>query len=755
MTSRFLSLSLTLAGLLGVVSILAGFLAPSLPSSDPQAGPRALLPEQSTPSASQRIVLEKGWNLVSSHIAPNDPSLEAIFASIAPAIERVEDEEGRVYEPGRSVNEIGYWNAHEGYLVYASSAQTLRLEGTALDPTETISLEQGWNLIPYVPLVAIPAEQALSSIREALVAAKDVKGRVYYPEQNTNQIGDLEPGRSYKVYVTQAIDLTYPVVSDETYYAGECLTQPDAHKLSEYGTLVPGADVTTERRIENARVLNTAIAQVPSGGTLCLPGGDYYLHPDSLYRGTANIWIKRDSITIWGAGRNDDGNGTGLHTRSEYSVIDGKVVRGHGLKIVGTPWNSDVPPRQHITIRDLELDGGAGYTGNFGWPADPETGDGWDISHKGILPSDGNKVDNVTLERIWLHSYRGEMIYVPGFSMGRITINDIISEDTNASTYNVLAKEAIVTNSEFGKSRMWIEIGVKRASRSSIFQKNTFHDAEISGAIVLTQGDGSQQSHVFEDNRFEDCNFNSDKRSGAAFLFNGGIGGPISVKNNVFINCEGFTTTVAGGNIDVHYLQNISFEQNEITMSRSGSAFYFMGEVHNMVVQNNKVNFAAPDVGTSAVFCCGVVLNNVEMTNNTFHGGRTPEYAGELDGTHIPLLKENQYIDAKWRLNKGRVYIGPTTDSLVTPLFERTIIYPFNDTTEIFLGPTVEGPKYADGQKTTILIKRSPNPGDDRGTAHFAKGNSTYIVDEDRYLVPGDSVQFRFDGALEQWVAIP
>ena len=157
------------------------------------------------------------------------------------------------------------------------------------------------------------------------------------------------------------------------------MAQSDAHAVTDFGQLVPGQSVSDSIRVENAHTINRALRTVGDrgSGTVCLPEGNYYLLPNRIHRGTATLWILNDNLTLWGAGRNDDGNGTGLHTRGEYSVIDGKVVRGDGLRIVGT--KGSAPPRQNITLRDFELHGQSGYTGRFGWPADPATGDGWDI----------------------------------------------------------------------------------------------------------------------------------------------------------------------------------------------------------------------------------------------------------------------------------------------------------------------------------------------------------------------------------------
>lgn len=183
---------LFLTGLMGLCIVFVGISGTQQAPSSAHASRWSAAETLSAPADTQHISLSEGWNLVSSRIVPDAPALEDVFADVAPSIVEVRDEQDRVYRPGE-VNEIGDWNAREGYEVYASSSQTLVLEGTPLAREAKISLDQGWNVIPYLPDAPLPVAEALSSIDNAVVMVKNGRGDAYIPSEGVNRIGQLAP----------------------------------------------------------------------------------------------------------------------------------------------------------------------------------------------------------------------------------------------------------------------------------------------------------------------------------------------------------------------------------------------------------------------------------------------------------------------------------------------------------------------------------------------------------------------------------
>ncbi|WP_263841244.1 hypothetical protein [Salinibacter sp.] len=166
-------------------------------------------PDESA-QTSQSLSLQAGGNLVSAAVQPSDPDLEAVFGNATSALAQVETEDGQVFDPDDGTDEIGTWEATEAYTIYAETPTSFAVEGTALD-SASVSLDKGWNWLPYLDSTSIAIDQALQPIENDLVMVKDETGRVYHPGQGTTQIDSLTPGAAYKIYVESPVTLNYPL----------------------------------------------------------------------------------------------------------------------------------------------------------------------------------------------------------------------------------------------------------------------------------------------------------------------------------------------------------------------------------------------------------------------------------------------------------------------------------------------------------------------------------------------------------------
>jgi len=156
------------------------------------------------------IGLTQGWNLVAADVWPEDPRLEAVFADVLPQIGFVEDAEGRRFEPG-GVNEIGDWDPLQAYYVYALAQVTLEVEGVPVVPeAAAITLREGWNAVPYLGAATRLTSEALASVADDLVLAKDHTGEAYFPAGGIGTLEELEPGRGYSLYMERSGELIYP-----------------------------------------------------------------------------------------------------------------------------------------------------------------------------------------------------------------------------------------------------------------------------------------------------------------------------------------------------------------------------------------------------------------------------------------------------------------------------------------------------------------------------------------------------------------
>jgi hypothetical protein len=163
-------------------------------------------------TGSQTIGLAQGWNLISSRINPSDPAIESVFGGVDSDLSLVKNEAGDIYSPGVGLNNIGDWQSREGYLVYMTNSQSMSVSGFGVDPTTSFMLEEGWNLIPYYPETTMTPADAFASISAELVLVKNQAGETYVPDPQDpiDDIGQLQPGEAYKVYVSSPVSFSYP-----------------------------------------------------------------------------------------------------------------------------------------------------------------------------------------------------------------------------------------------------------------------------------------------------------------------------------------------------------------------------------------------------------------------------------------------------------------------------------------------------------------------------------------------------------------
>jgi hypothetical protein len=157
------------------------------------------------------IQLNKGWNMISSYIDPENPNMEDVFAPIVDDIVLVKNDAGKVYWPRFSINSIGDWNINEGYMVYVRSDQILTMAGNLVIPEDNpLYLNHGWNMISYLRTNPMPIETALADLNNTVVLVINNAGKVYWPKYSINDIGDMIPGQGYKVFLSAADTLIYP-----------------------------------------------------------------------------------------------------------------------------------------------------------------------------------------------------------------------------------------------------------------------------------------------------------------------------------------------------------------------------------------------------------------------------------------------------------------------------------------------------------------------------------------------------------------
>ncbi|WP_263810426.1 hypothetical protein [Salinibacter pepae] len=650
-------------GLLALVLVCAG--AVGMEAASPKASPlRSAEQTPLAPADTQHIALEEGWNLISSRLVPDAPSMEAVFAPIADAVKVVRGPSGTVYKPSDGTNTIGDWEVRAGYEVYVTSPQTLVIEGRLPVSNEAdIPLEKGWNTVSYLPNTSQEPMEALASIEGALSMVKDETGDAFVPDEGINQLEQLAPGEGFKVHVSTSQTLSYPdpPLSSNLEYPTACLNAPKSVAVGEYGTLNPGASADSLNRVSNLEAVNAAIADAPAGGTVCLPSDSIYIAADQKWsddfpdRDTRHhIEIRRDSITIMGAGAcgwGDMGGCSYIGTPgSEESYMylgpdpsgsdHTDVMRGSGMAIFPGLAQGSADSARAITLKGFELHGQAEHTGDYSWNLDEDSVDtynGWDLTHKGFHLSanpSGNLTD-LKIEDVHVYGYRGEVIYNGGFGLGTVTVRRVWSHESNGSAYNIAtAKDQLVEDSKFGpRVRFWGELlaeGIPNAT--SVHRNNTYEGCNTGDGCIALALDDSQNLADGQTWTWTNNSFDHSGSTNPHFLLESGPY-DLNITDNTFQGGKLWLANFGSGGERA----NLDVSGNEHDTEGTHPMKWQNGYYEGVITENTFLNSASPYRAAGSTDMQGLVI-----TNNEFDGSKGISFGG--NGADVyPLLEENTY----------------------------------------------------------------------------------------------------------------
>lgn len=163
-----------------------------------------------TTAVKHAIVIEAGWNMISSYIKPTQLNMKEVFEPIAPSIDIVKNGAGVSYIPLLNINSIGNWNILEGYQVKANQKDTLLVIGQKIEPeANPIPLKAGWQIIGYLRENPMNIDTAFKLIKTHISLVKNNDGKIYSPQFGINTIGNMIPGQGYKVKALSNVVLSY------------------------------------------------------------------------------------------------------------------------------------------------------------------------------------------------------------------------------------------------------------------------------------------------------------------------------------------------------------------------------------------------------------------------------------------------------------------------------------------------------------------------------------------------------------------
>lgn len=160
---------------------------------------------------SQDIEMTEGWNLISTYIVPDYPSIGDVFAPIVDDLFMAKDEVGSVYWPEYNLNNIGDHTVGKAYKVKMNADALLQVRGSVANSIDyPLNLNEGWSYLGYLRKEAADISIVMESVQEDIMLIKDGTGNVYWPEFNVNTIGNMEPGKGYQIRMVSSRVFNFP-----------------------------------------------------------------------------------------------------------------------------------------------------------------------------------------------------------------------------------------------------------------------------------------------------------------------------------------------------------------------------------------------------------------------------------------------------------------------------------------------------------------------------------------------------------------
>jgi uncharacterized protein (TIGR02145 family) len=238
---------------------------------------------------SNRIVfMSSGWSIISLNVIPQDSTAAAVFGSMSHLV-IAKNSAGDVYWPSFGINTIGTVHVGQGYQIYTTGSDTMRVIGVpvnvALSP---IALGAGWNMIAYLPQTDMPIATALAGISSQITIVKNTAGDVYWPDFNINNIVTMHVGEGYYIHMKTAVMLTYPNGLGKMLSVASDMTLPKTrHYVYAIGNTGTSATILLKNVVENTKA-------IPDSSEIAVYGAS------GMLVGSGTVMSGKTAFCIWG-----------------------------------------------------------------------------------------------------------------------------------------------------------------------------------------------------------------------------------------------------------------------------------------------------------------------------------------------------------------------------------------------------------------------------------------------------------------------
>ncbi len=159
--------------------------------------------------AYQILTIPAGWSGISSFIVPAAPALEDIFEPAASSLIILQNFDG-FYWPADGSNTLGSWSDKAGYAIKTNAGAQVIIAGT-MQPDMNLTLNEGWNFLPVLGNCTYQVADLFDQISGKVVIVKEIAGYLlFWPENEINTLGTLEPGKAYYIKLSEDAMITFP-----------------------------------------------------------------------------------------------------------------------------------------------------------------------------------------------------------------------------------------------------------------------------------------------------------------------------------------------------------------------------------------------------------------------------------------------------------------------------------------------------------------------------------------------------------------
>ncbi|MGE5537419.1 MAG: glycosyl hydrolase family 28-related protein [Gemmatimonas sp.] len=516
---------------------------------------------------------------------------------------------------------------------------------------------------------------------------------------------------------------------------------------------VQGFGAKGDGAADDTRAIQAAIDHVvgQGGGTVYVPAGVYRIMPQrdpALGPEVDALRIRGDNVRITGdgpavtrlvfrvAGNRDPSDSFDIVYRDGHAT----AWRGSAIAIEGTTTIDQ--PRHDIVIENLEIDGGA-YPGNTGdrmRPVAPETGAGWDVTHRGIRLVGDRAYRRLRFADLYLHNFRGEIVHGSGGAIDDVVVERCDIHSTNGDGIALAATQEVRDTRVHDCAHACIEN--LHPGKPGRYVNNRLYDARI-GVSIQGPWDAAAPT-VISGNTFTECR-------NAAVLLNL-ESGPTFIVDNSIVDCgyeqqADAAIAIGPGKDGARVISGVTVRNNTILrQNRAGGIGIALGceegaRLRSLVVSDNFIGSSGPAVEKNLRFAAPLAytfhpraeVSGIFVSGNTYF--RT-QRAAQNPGGHgaIPLMWDNRAIEtgeSAVMVTDGRTPVRVPSDEVLA------LAAPSDGA---IVTPALAPADYSPGQTLTLT------GGNAQRRIYIPQSSDLYECREGRFLSPGVLLTLRCDG---------